>query len=138
MMRAVSLFGLPDAQASFAIAPSVPLAGACTTENASSQLSRSVAPMRTVTPVPTTAVTLLFAAIGAVLAAVTAIVIDADPGSPPESVTDAVMVCEPAVRVLVENVAPEPITPSRLDVHDRLFVRLPSSVSVAVPVNVTG
>jgi hypothetical protein len=94
--------------------------------------------MRTVTPVPTVVVTLLFAAVGAVLAAVTAIVIDADPGSPPESVTDAVMVCEPAVSALVENVPPDPIAPSRLDTHEMLPVRLPSSASVAVAVNVTG
>src|SRR5688572_17168151 len=140
MTRAVSLFGLPGTQASFATAPSVPLDGGCTTENVSSQLSTSVAPMRTVTPVPTTAVTLLFAAIGAVFegTGLTAIVMDADPERPPESVTDAVMVCEPTVSALVEKVPPEPIAPSRLDTHERLAVRLPSSVSVAVPVKATG
>src|SRR5688500_10240627 len=118
--------------------PSVPLDGVCTIENVRSQLSTSVAPMRTVTPVPRTVVTLLFAAIGAVLAAVTLIVMDDDHGRLPESETDAVMVCEPAVSAPVENVPPEPIAPSRLDTQERLAVRLPSSVSVAVPVNVTG
>src|SRR5262245_50564338 len=51
---------------------------------------------------------------------------------PPESVTDAVMMWFPLVRVLVK-VAPVPICPSLLDVQTRDGAMLPSSVSVAVP-----
>jgi len=46
------------------MAPSDPLNGACTTENASSHVSTSVAPRTTVIAVPTTVERLLFAAIG--------------------------------------------------------------------------
>ena len=72
------------------------------------------------------------------LAAVTVIVMNADPDSPPESVTDAVIVCEPTVSALVETVPPDPIAPSRFELHEMLPVTLPSSVSVAVAMNVTG
>jgi len=52
------------------------------------------------------------------------------------SVAEAVMVCVPSESDDVENEAPLPIWPSRLECHDRLFEMLPSSVSMAVPVNV--
>jgi len=78
--------------------------------------------------------------VGAVLVAtgLTVNVMEADPRSPPESVTDAVMVCVPIVSPLVEIVPPDPITPSRFDAHEMLLVRFPSSVSVAVAMKVTG
>src|SRR6476619_2073171 len=56
----------------------------------------------------------------------------ADPLTPPESVTDALMTCDPAVRARVID-APVPSAPSMLDVQPRRPVRLPSSGSVAVP-----
>ena len=64
-------------------------------------------------------------------------VIPSEPLAPPESVTEAVIVWVPAESELVENEPPEPMTPSRLEVHDRLEVREPSSTSVAVPENDT-
>ncbi len=67
----------------------------------------------------------------------TVTVIAAEPCKPPLSVTEAVIVCVPPDRVFVENDPPEPMLPSRLEVHARLAVRSPSS-SVAVPVNVMG
>lgn len=56
---------------------------------------------------------------------------------PPESVTEAVIVCMPTDRLEVEIMSPEPIPPSMLDVQVRLPLRLPSSVSLAVPVKIT-
>src|SRR5688500_15213478 len=58
--------------------------------------------------------------VGAVLVATgfTVIATDAVPTSPPDSVTDAVMVCAPSVSALVDPVAPDPITPSRSDDHE--------------------
>ena len=44
---------------------------------------------------------------------------------------------ETVLRWLVENEAPEPMAPSRLEVHDRLAEMSPSSVSSAVPVKPT-
>ena len=56
---------------------------------------------------------------------------------PPESVTEAVIVCVPTDKLEVETVPPEPITPSMLEVQVRLPLKLPSSGSLAVPVKVT-
>src|SRR5262245_35902134 len=53
---------------------------------------------------------------------------------PPESVTAAVIVCEPLLSVRVK-LAPAPIWPSRLDVQPRSPAMLPSSESFAVPWN---
>ena len=50
----------------------------------------------------------------------------------PVSVTDAVMVWFPSLRV-VEKLPPAPIGPLMLEVQARLAVRSPSSVSLAVP-----
>jgi hypothetical protein len=74
---------------------------------------------------------------GGVLGAVIVMVMLSEPVSPPESVTEAVIEWEPTDRPLVENVLPEPIEPSMLEVQARLLLRLPSSVSVAVPLKVT-
>ena len=63
-------------------------------------------------------------------------VIVAEPARFPVSVADTVMVCVPAERDDVENVAPLPILPSRFDTHDNLFEMLPSSLSTALPLNV--
>ena len=71
------------------------------------------------------------------LGAVTVIVMDADPESPPESVADAVIVCDPALSALVKTVPPDPIAPSRFDVQEMLPLMSPSCVSMAVAVNVT-
>src|SRR5688572_12056374 len=60
----------------------------------------------------------------------------AEPGSPPVSVIDAVTTWLPALRPLVEKLAPDPITPSRSDDHDRPELMLPSCASVALPLNV--
>ncbi len=75
----------------------------------------------------------LMAAVGGWLGSFTVTVIMSLPGSPPVSVTDAVMVCVPAVSVEVEKLPPEPMAASRLEVHERLAVREPSSVSLAFP-----
>jgi hypothetical protein len=55
---------------------------------------------------------------------------------PPLSVTVAVMVCVPECSVLVID-APVPSALSMLDVHTIVLLMLPSSRSLAVPVNVT-
>src|SRR5258705_11812233 len=52
---ALSPFGLPARHGRSCIAPSVPLPGACTTENVSSHVSLSLAPSPMGTGVPTTA-----------------------------------------------------------------------------------
>ena len=54
---------------------------------------------------------------------------------PPESVTEAVIVWLPADSPAVEKDPPDPITPLMFEVHVRLVVRLPSSASAAVPLN---
>ena len=56
---------------------------------------------------------------------------------PPESATDAVIMCVPTDKLEEENVPPEPIGPSMLEIQTRLPLRLPSSVSLAVPVKIT-
>ena len=56
------------------------------------------------------------------------------PVFPPLSLTDAVIVWVPGVRV-AEELAPEPIAPSRLELHESDDVRTPSSESLAVPEN---
>ena len=71
VMRAVSRFGLPATHGWLCIAPSVPLAGPCTTANVSSQLSASVAPSAIVTGVPSTVLTLVSEATGGRLVTVT-------------------------------------------------------------------
>lgn len=62
----------------------------------------------------------------------TVIVMLSDPVRPPESVTEAVIVCVPTERP-VKKAPPEPITPLMLEVQTRLAFRLPSSASLAVP-----
>ena len=57
--------------------------------------------------------------------------------SSPESVAEAVIVCVPTDKPEMVNVLPEPIEPSILEVQTRLLLRLPSSVSVADPLQVT-
>ena len=80
--------------------------------------------------------TSLNAAVGAVFAAFTVTVIMAWPTRLPVSVTDAVIVCSPMLRVEVMKVFPVPIfSASRLEVHTSAVVRSPSSASSAVPVN---
>jgi hypothetical protein len=64
---------------------------------------------------------------------VTVILIASEPGNPPESVTEAVIVWVPADR-LVLNEPPAPIVPSILDVQLSEPVSVPSSRSVALPV----
>ncbi len=64
-------------------------------------------------------------------------VTESEPERPPESVTEAVMVWLPTDRELVEKEPPEPMAPSMLEVQLRDEVRLPSSVSLAVPLNDT-
>ena len=64
--------------------------------------------------------------------AVTVTLIELEPMACPESVTDAVIVCVPTPRVLVEKLAPVPIGPSRLDNQARLALMSPSSVSPAL------
>src|SRR6185436_18117608 len=75
---------------------------------------------------------------GGALGARTRTVIAAAPRWPSESVTAAVIVWLPAERVRGPTVAPDPSAPSRLEVQERLALRLPSSMSLAVPVKVTG
>ena len=55
----------------------------------------------------------------------------------PASVIDAVIVCSPVVSEVVLKVPPEPMDPSKLEVQAMLAVMSPSSVSEAVPVQVT-
>ena len=50
---------------------------------------------------------------------------------------EAVIVCVPTLRPVVLKAAPEPITPSRLELQLSDAARLPSSVSVAVPPKLT-
>ena len=54
----------------------------------------------------------------------------------PLSFADTVMVCVPADRADVVSVAPLPITPSTFEAQDRRFEILPSSASMALPLNV--
>lgn len=91
---------------------------------------------RTVTVVPARVAKGLVGADGNVPPVVIVIVTVADPCSDPESVARAVMVCVPATRSVRVNVAPVPIVPCRLDDQVMLALRLPSWVSLAVPVNV--
>ncbi len=65
-------------------------------------------------------------------AASTTTVMEALPVSPPESVTEAVIVCVPSLSTALKE-PPVPICPSRLEVQTRLLVRLPSSASAAAP-----
>ena len=58
------------------------------------------------------------------------------PVKPPASVTEAVIVWVPEVRVL-EKLPPLPREPSILDFQVRLEVRFPFCVSVAVPLKLT-
>ena len=76
---------------------------------------------------------LLTVTAGAALAA-TVTVITSEPLRPPESVTVAVIVCVPILNT-AEKAPPAPIAPSRLEVHDRLALRSPSSASVADAAN---
>jgi hypothetical protein len=73
--------------------------------------------------------------VGAVFAT-TLTVIWAVPVSPPLSVTEAVIVCVPTERLFVEKEPPVPMGPFKLDVQASEAVRLPSWVSLAVPLNV--
>ena len=61
----------------------------------------------------------------------------AAPLSPPPSVTDAVIVCMPSVRIVV-SCPPVPRNPWRLDVHVSCALRSPSAASLAVAASVTG
>ena len=47
----------------------------------------------------------------------------------------AVIVCVPVLKELFEKLPPVPIWPLMLEVQTRLEVRIPSSASVALPVN---
>ena len=96
-----------------------------------------------VTAVPSTTEVPLAGAVmlttGAVLlgvALVTVTVRVADPVRPPLSVTAAVIVCVPTDSVR-DRLPPVPNAPSRFDVQVSAVVRLPSCVSLAVPVKVT-
>lgn len=68
---------------------------------------------------------------------VTVKVMDADPDRPPLSLTDAVIVCMPALKVLVVTEEPISKNPSRLEDQIKPVERFPSCVSFAVPVKVT-
>ena len=72
---------------------------------------------------------------GAVFAALTVTVIEAEPVRPPLSVTEAVTVCTPTVSALVENEPPVPIWPWRSEVQviDPVTAAASSSASVAPP-----
>jgi hypothetical protein len=63
--------------------------------------------------------------VGGVLNPPTVIVILSESGNPPESLTEAVIVCVPTERP-VEKEPPEPIEPSMLEVQTRLAARFPS------------
>src|SRR5262249_33653217 len=69
-------------------------------------------------------------------AAATFTVICAEPNSPPESRTDAVIVCVPAESTRF-RLDPYPSNPSILDDHPSDADKLPSSLSVDDPLNVT-
>jgi hypothetical protein len=56
---------------------------------------------------------------------------------PPVSVTDAVIVCVPTARLLLLMDAPTPSAPFLLEVHWMFDETLPSSASIALPVNTT-
>ena len=68
---------------------------------------------------------------------VTETVTASDPARPPESLTEASIPCTPQDRLEVENEPPDPIAPSRFEVHDRPALRSPSSGSLAVPTKLT-
>ena len=72
--------------------------------------------------------------VGGVFTALTVRVTCSEALSPPLSVTEAVIVCSPADSVSVTKDPPLPMTPSTLELQDRLPVRSPSSRSTAVPV----
>ena len=74
--------------------------------------------------------------VGAVLDVIVTVMLS-EAVRPPESVTEAVIVCVPADRMAVENVLPQPIEPSMLEVQVRLPLRTPSSASLAVPEKLT-
>src|SRR5438094_320551 len=57
------------------------------------------------------------------------------PTRPPESLTEAMIRCVPGESVLVVKERPVPMTPSRLETHERLAEMSPAS-SIAVPVKV--
>ena len=78
---------------------------------------------------------LLKDAVPPVLDEVTLRVIDACPVALAVSVAVAVIVCVPTLKELVEKLPPVPIRPLMLEVQTRLEVRIPSSASVALPVN---
>ena len=79
--------------------------------------------------------------VGAVMltlgAALTVMVMASESCKPPASVTEAVMTWVPAESAAVLKDPPEPMAPSRSEVHAMLAVRSPSSASLAEPVNVT-
>jgi hypothetical protein len=56
---------------------------------------------------------------------------------PPLSLTDAVIVCVPTERLPLLIEAPVPSDPVTLELHWMLDEMLPSSASIALPVNVT-
>ena len=68
--------------------------------------------------------------------ALTVIVMAALSLNPPESVTDAVIICVPTLSVEIEKLPPFPMTPSRSELQLRaaVSVALLSSASVAEPV----
>src|SRR5262245_22386350 len=68
----------------------------------------------------------------------TVTVIQADPVASPESVTEAVIVCVPTLKLLVEKLAPDPIGPFTLDDQDRPALRVPSWASLALPAKPIG
>ena len=74
--------------------------------------------------------------VGAVLAAFTVTVMASEPGKLPLSVTEAVMIWVPTVRVLIENEPVLPMLPSISEFQDRFAVMSPSSKSLAVPTKV--
>jgi uncharacterized membrane protein len=74
--------------------------------------------------------------VGGVFDAVTVTVMEALAVKPPESVTEAIIVCVPIAKPLVEKLAPVPIWPLRLDVQTSFELMLPSCGSVALPENV--
>src|SRR5439155_868647 len=57
------------------------------------------------------------------------------PTRPPESLTEAMIRCVPGESVVVVKERPVPMTPSRLETHERLAEMSPAS-SIAVPVKV--
>ena len=79
---------------------------------------------------------LLIDTVGGVFGTVTVMFTEALVLRPPESVTLAVMVWVPALRV-TERLAPVPNAPLMLEVQAILLLRLPSCVSDALPESVT-